>query len=147
MIPEYLRVNQTTSNYILLNGKSFFEKAEEFVELQTKFIKETFYEKLSLWVDMIISPLITLVMCLYSKELPSVFTMISLQKVVSLWYDWVRFKIMAQDVGEWVSIVRSVGGPFISTNDPTYHVYVYADGMERLRNSLFRFSKKGTKRF
>jgi hypothetical protein len=147
MIPEYLRVNQTTSNYILLNGKSFFEKAEEFVELQTKFIKETFYEKLSLWVDMIISPLITLVMCLYSKELPSVFTMISLQKVVSLWYDWVRFKIMAQDVGEWVSIVRSVGGPFISTNDPTYHVYVYADGMERLRNSLFRFSKKGAKRF
>jgi hypothetical protein len=33
-------------------------------------------------------------------------------------------------VREWTNIVRAVGGPFISTNDAKYHIYVYADGMQ-----------------
>jgi hypothetical protein len=58
----------------------------------------------------------------------------------------VEFDSLNSEIREWTRIVKSVGGPFISANDSTYHVFVYADAMERLRSGLFGLSKKGTKR-
>ncbi len=142
MIPPNRKLRQSLNlnqiKYFTLNySKSFFRIAEEYIALQTKFIKDTFYEKLSLWIDMLISPIISILMCLYSKKLPSMFTMLSLQKTFTIWMDWFRFKELSADIREWTNIVRAIGGPFISTNDPTYHIFVYADGMQRLRDVLF----------
>jgi len=58
--------------------------------------------------------------------------------MVTMWVDWFQYYNITQETLEWKKFVQSAGGPFISTNDPMYHLYVYADGMQRLKNSLFR---------
>jgi hypothetical protein len=142
-------ITREMAKHIILHPNSYFEFADEFVKLQSIFIKESAIEIASLWLDMVISPLISLVYCLVYNVSPSIFTIFSLQKTVTLWSDWFRFKYLAAEVREWTNIVRSIGGPFISTNDPLYHIYVYADAMQRLNTSLFspRLTKKLTKRF
>lgn len=142
MIPESseikkrLRPEQTI--HFVLYPQNYFENAEEFIRLSNIFVRETFFEKVSLWVEMVISPIISLCMSLYSKTPPSFFTMLSLQKCFQLWQDWFEFRRLVNVVREWTNIVRAVGGPFISTNDAKYHVYVYADGMQRIQNALIK---------
>ena len=131
-------MNSLVGSYFILNSHSFFEVAEEFSELQKKFVKETLYERFFLWVEMLISPITAIVMCYINNEPPSLFTSISFYKCIMMWFDWLKIR-------DWTRIVRSVGGPFISTNDSDYHVFVYADGMERLRTSL-GLSKERPKR-
>ena len=140
------RLSLKQASFLILNPVSFFVKAEKYTELAKKFIPETFLDKLSLWIEMLISPLISLGMFLYYRETPSFFTMLSTQKAISLWVEWFEFDVLNSEIREWTKIVKSVGGPFISTNDSTYHVFVYADAMERLRCGLFGLSKKSTER-
>lgn len=135
-IKKRLRPEQTV--HFVLYPQNYFEIAEEFIRLQGLFIKETFFEKISLWVEMIISPLLSICFSLYSGKPPSFFTMIGFQKCFQLWQEWFEFKRLANVVREWTNIVRSIGGPFISTNNSKYHIYVYADGMQRIHNSLLK---------
>lgn len=140
MIPESSeikkRLKPEQTIYFVLYPQNYFETAEEFIRLSKLFVKESFFEKVVLWIEMIISPLISVCMSVYSKTPPSFFTMLSLQKCFQLWQDWFEFRRLAVVVREWTNIVRAVGGPFISTNDAKYHIYVYADGMQRICNSL-----------
>jgi len=142
------KLSLDAASYLILDSTSFFETAEEYVRLQTMFLKETHLEKLMLWIEMLISPLISIIMCFYNETPPSIFTMMGFHKTFTLWADWVSYTLLSAEIAKWTSIVRSVGGPFISTNDPTYHVFVYADGMERLRSGLLRtrLAEKGAKR-
>ena len=39
---------------------------------------------------------------------------------------------LREEINSWISIVKKVDGPWISTNDSQYHLYVYADAMQRL---------------
>lgn len=117
---------------VILNRSKYFETAEEFIEMNKVFVKDALFDRLMLWVDMVISPLITLLSTLYYGEAPSIFSIMGLYKTVSMWNDWIYFQILKSEVHEWTSIVKSIGGPFIATNDPSYHTYVYADGMQRL---------------
>ena len=43
---------------------------------------------------------------------------------------------LEQKVESWKTTVRSLGGPWIASNNPELHTFVYADGMERIRESL-----------
>ena len=139
------RMNSLVGSYFVMNSHSFFEVAEEFVELQKKFVKDTLYERVFLWIEMLVSPVSAIAMCFWNNEAPSVFTSISFYKCIMLWFDWIKFTILTHEIRDWTRIVRAAGGPFISTNDSDYHVYVYADAMERLRTSL-GLSKEGSKR-
>ena len=75
----------------------------------------------------------------------SPFYVFSLVKTYQLWIDWFRFKELGQTIKEWTKIVKSLNGPWISTNNPDYHVFVYADGMERIKYALLTRPKKLTK--
>lgn len=147
MIPTSQKLNNRLDSNIIrdliLQPTNYFEIADEYVSLQKKFVKETFFEKVGLWFDMIISPLITLVQLFMNGM--DVFLVYSLHKVFSLWKDWFRMKYLQTIIRQWRQIVKQVGGPFITCNDAEYHVFVYADGMQRVLDSLL-FTKKGTKR-
>jgi hypothetical protein len=137
MIPNKFHMNIETIKYLLLNqSTNFFMKADEFVVLQEKFIKESLLEKLSLWFSLFVSPLLTLFNLIIKKETPSIFTLLSIKNTFDLWYEYIKFHLLSCEIHEWTKIVRSVNGPFISCNDSKYHMFVYADGMERLRTSL-----------
>ena len=152
MIPNndeiFKRLNSDQIKNIILQPNNYFKLVEEFTNLQKVFGCETLYDKVMLWFEMLISPIITIVQAITSESLP-IFSLIGLQKTFNLWVDWFRWKELQTMIREWISIVRSVGGPFISSNDPDYHMFVYADGMVRIHEGLMLslIAKKGTKSF
>jgi hypothetical protein len=131
---------------ILTNSSSYFSLADEYVELQNTFICENILEKVNLWIDMIIYPIYTLISSIMSGETPNMLFFFSVKKCIDLWQKWFRYKELSSVIREWKKIVSSVGGPFITTNDPTYHVFVYADAMTRLHASLITATEKCAKR-
>lgn len=139
-------ISQSHIEYCLSNSPTYFAIADEYVELQKKFLKEDLVSHLSLWVDMVIYPLFTLISILFFGSEVTVFTGLTIQKTIQLWQEWFRYKHLTKKIREWMNVVRSIGGPFISTNDPTYHMYVYADTMMRLHAAV-TFSEKCAKRF
>jgi hypothetical protein len=142
-----LLVPENTYHFVM-NTENYFEVAEEFLRLQTLFVKESMFEVIMQWFEMVISPLLTLFFSWWKP--PSVFSMMTIQKSIDLWINWYKFRELGGVIRKWTNIVRSVNGPFISTNHGKYHVYVYADGMQRIRNSLLEgrcaISKEGAKR-
>lgn len=126
------RMTSESLAYMFLHDKQFFEKADDYSRLNKIFNPEGWLEKVTLLADMIISPLVTLITCVWYCELPSIFSIISLYKTINLWSDYIYFKMLITELHEWTRIVKSIGGPFISTNDADYHAYVYADAMERI---------------
>jgi hypothetical protein len=140
MIPENSdikkRLKPEHTIHFVLYTHDYFKKADDFVRLSKKFITTTFFETAMLWFEMIISPLLTFGTAWYSNTSPGFLSMIGLQKCMQIWQDWFHFRELTGEIREWTNIVRSIGGPFISSNDAKYHVYVYADGMQRIRNSL-----------
>ena len=72
--------------------------------------------------------------------------MFSLFSTYQKWNLWFRLRALQASVDEWQKTVQSLGGPWISSNDPDLHVFVYADGMERIKYSqTFRPSRKTEK--
>jgi hypothetical protein len=121
------------NQYLILNDRNYFALAEEYVRLDQIYNKEGI-GKIMLIIDMIIYPL---VMLFYGQDI-TIFTVMSIHKTVTMWIDWINYYQLSYEVAEWKKFVQSAGGPFISTNDPTYHIYVYADGMQRLKNDFFK---------
>jgi len=123
--------------FIALEGGNYFEKAEEYISLHAKFNPESFISKISLWIEMIVGPLVTIITAIIEQKPPSIFSVMSFYNCLNTWLDWFGYKQLQYEVGEWIKIVRSIGGPFIRTNDPTYQPYVYADNMQRIHYSFF----------
>jgi hypothetical protein len=151
MIPDsdqlFKRVCHKHVQFLILNGSDYFALADEYVNLQKIFMKDGVYDTVGLWFDMIVSPILTILHSLWKQIAPSIFTVLSFQKCVTLWKQWFRFQDLKKQIHEWMNIVRSIGGPFISSNDPEYHVFVYADAMQRLHRGLTTaISKKRAER-
>jgi hypothetical protein len=125
------------SQYIILHSTNYFQIAEEFVNLHTLFKQETLFETLNFWIDMIFYPLYIVCSTLWFEQPIGIFTVLSIHKAVSKWQQYIRFLQLHEQTNEWKGLIQSIGGPFISTNDETYHMYVYADGMQRSYNRLF----------
>jgi hypothetical protein len=142
------KLTQTQIQYVLLNDKTYFKTAEEFIQLHKTFSPEAFLEKAKLWMDMVVSPLLTVLQLIMFGKTPDIFTFLTIQKTFSIWIDWFKWKQTQTTIREWIKIVRTIGGPFISCNDAEYHMYVYADGMQRIHDSLLgaRVSKERAKR-
>ena len=125
------------SQYIILNSTNYFQIAEEFVNLHALFKQETLFETLNFWIDMIFYPLYIVFSTLWFEQPIGMFTVLSIHKAVSKWQQYIKFLQLKETTDEWKRLIQSIGGPFISTNDETYHMYVYADGMQRSYNTLF----------
>jgi hypothetical protein len=125
------------TQHIILNTKNYFQIAEEFVNLNKLFKQETLFEKLNFWIDMVVYPLYLIFSTIWFEQPVGMFTMLSIHKTVSKWQQYLKFLELKEKTDEWKRLIQSIGGPFISTNDETYHVYVYADGMQRSYNNLF----------
>jgi hypothetical protein len=138
------KITPSISYQLLMSPSNYFSIADEYVSLQKIFSRDTLLEKLELWIEMVISPLIMFVMMIWNWKSPDMFQMMSLQKCAQLWKDWFRMRELRDEIHTWMRTVRSIGGPFIATNDAEYHVFVYADGMQRLRDSLL-ITKERTK--
>jgi hypothetical protein len=128
------------SSYLILNKKDYFGIAEEYIQLHQLFKIDTFYEKLNLFMKLIGNLVFSF---LWKSHILS--TCLTLYKTITEWKQFMRYTQIKQEIKEWKSLLTSIGGPYISTNDETYQSYVYADGMQRLHNQLFGLTEKGAK--
>lgn len=119
--------------YFVENSTDFFKDTHEYFELRRKF------KTIMPWVDMIVGPLITIISFLWYGSY-DMFSLVSFGKAIMVFKEWLRYYQISKNIRKWKMIVKSMNGPFISTNDPEYHVFVYADGMQRLHNSIFKKS-------
>lgn len=138
MIPEVKDLRKACRKQKLryLPQENYFSLAEEFTNLSTEFMPETPFAKCELWFEMLLYPLYMIYKSCTGSF--SFFYITSIYKCIQTWIRWFRFEELRKIMRDWMNTVRSVGGPFISTNDPTYHMYVYADGMERIQTALKR---------
>jgi len=132
MIPEWKKIRRSTRK-LQIPTDNFFKIADEYVELKEKFICEGMMELAYQWFDMVFYP-IYIVIRLCMLDFSPMYAL-SLMKTYQLWIDWFRLRELEAKVESWKEIVRSVGGPWISCNNPDFHSFVYADGMERIRYS------------
>ena len=118
----------------LENSTDFFKDTNEYFDLRRKF------KGIYVWIDML-SPLITIIsFILYGAY--DIFSLMSFGKAFLAFREWLRYRQLSSQMSKWKQTVLRSGGPFIATNDPEYHVYVYADGMQRLHDKLFKGCKK-----
>jgi len=152
MIPSNLdlfsRLNRDQIQKILLSPHNYFTLVEEYINLQKVFEPQNLLETASLWFDMLVSPVMIIVQSIMNRTI-QILSILSFQKCINLWKDWLRWRELQTVLREWVKIIRAIGGPFISTNDANYHMYVYADAMQRIYEGLLTtlITKKCTKRF
>ena len=128
---------QKIAHHLILNKTDYFSDAAKFVELQELFVVDSIFDKAQLWLNMLIYPLLTVISVLFYGSEASIFSVFEFYKCATLWSQWFQFRELVQRVSKWSKLVHFIGGPFISTNDARYHVFIYADGMQRLENSIF----------
>jgi hypothetical protein len=132
MLPEWKDLRKKARK-VTVPDDGYFALSEEYVELKKKFHCEELMDMLYSWFDMVFYPIyIVIRLCMLDFSAMYVLTLV---KTYQLWMDWLRLQELERKVDSWRSTVRSLGGPWISSNTPDLHVFVYADGMERIRYS------------
>ena len=129
-----MKSSQNLINYLLFNTKNYFQNAEEFIRLE-KIHKNPSW---LLLIDMWVTPIIFIFNIIITHSLPNVLSVMSLYKTFRSWFDYFKYVDMRNDCIRWKLIVDSFDGPFIATNDVRYMPYVYADGMQRIHNNIFK---------
>ena len=124
-------------SHIILRDGTYFEDADNYVRLHKIYKPDDWLSKISIWLEMLISPLFTILSSIYNGELPGILSVIGFYKCIWLWIEWVLYKELTEEVNMWVQHIRRIGGPFISTNDPTYQAFVYAHTMQQMHYSFF----------
>lgn len=119
-------------DYFIRNAKEYFVLAQDYVTLSHVFDSPDYWTYLDFFF-----PFILIGMWVVSGEI-DFMSLTSLFRSFSLWYDYFRYRTLKSEIHEWSQIIDAVGGPFISTNDPIYQSYVYADGMQRIFSDVTR---------
>jgi hypothetical protein len=133
MIPEFKTIKKRSQNLKERPGR-YFEDADEYIELEKYFSCESFLDFATHVLDMILYPIYVFVNLLLLEFSPSYI--FGLMKTYESWMNFIRREELRDEMREWRMIVKSVGGPWISTNYREFHPYVYADGMVRINMAL-----------
>jgi hypothetical protein len=131
MIPTNKQLRKVSTN-LIFEDEDYFSLCYEYSELEKIFIGDLF-NSLSLFMDMILYPIYMIYQLCTMNISP--LDILSVMKCYELWKQWIRYENLKTKLFEWKLIVRSLGGPWISSSDPSYHSLVYADGMTRISES------------
>ena len=130
MIPNNKYLKKFSLN---LKDEDYFSLCFEYCDLSQIFETQDFFEKINLFIDMIICPLYILYKLFMMNF--SLLDILSIMKCKDLWIDFIRYEEIKLKLFEWKFIVKFAGGPWIKSSDPLYHPLVYADGMTRISYS------------
>lgn len=118
----------------MFHTKPYFQNAEEFIKLEKVYGTPSWF----LFIDMWITPLFLIFKIILTRSVPNVLSVLSMYKCIRTWIESYTYKQLRTDFIRWKQIVDSFGGPFVATNDMKYLPYVYADGMQRIHDMIFR---------
>jgi hypothetical protein len=114
----------------------FFKLAEEYLQLEKRFHRETFFEELMFWFEAVVAPLWTMISG--SVDLWSVMT---IYKAAEIWSAFIRYSVLADMIWRW----QDNAVPKIGTNNNRYLPYVFAHELTLQKSAVF--AKKCTERF
>lgn len=107
-----------------------FKKAERYIKLRKECAPTTWTKTLNLISEMILMPLITLffVFQMTASPMSIITTTMTAHKA---WSRWIEYTDLRFEMQRMFLHCTMVGGPFITTNDPEYMPYVFADAVFR----------------
>jgi hypothetical protein len=106
-----------------------FKAADRFIVLRDICTPQTMIARFQRINEMIIMPLIALFMFFNSFD---IFTFASTGvSAYRAWMEWIEFTDLSFRMQTMRLRMAQVGGPFITTNDPKYMPYVWADAVVR----------------
>jgi hypothetical protein len=129
-----MKSRQSLINYLLFNTKNYFKDSEELLRLEKIHRRPSWMIFFEMWI----TPLLFIFSIFITSSAPSVLSLLSLYKCICTWLDHYRYKELLDNFDRWQLIVDSLGGPFVATNSMRYMPYVYADGMQRIHNFIFK---------
>lgn len=107
-----------------------FQVAERYIQLRKTCAPESWAETLTLVSDMILMPLIIIFLSFLQIADPMTIITTGL-KARQVWMDYTEYIELRFQVQSMLVYCQSVGGPFITTNNPVYMPYVFADAVQR----------------
>ena len=107
-----------------------FQLAERYIQLRKVCVPTLWSDWVTRISDMILMPMITVFLCV-ARGLDIMMIVSTLQNMYSAWSQWFEYSDLRLKVQMMMLHTVRVGGPFISTNDPTYMPYVFADAVVR----------------
>ena len=107
-----------------------FKVAERYIQLQAKCAPASWMETARMVGDMILVPIILLFFVAMGIADPLTVAMNGM-KAYQAWEEYVEYTRLRFEVQAMLLQCKSVGGPFIVTNDPKYMPYVLADAVYR----------------
>jgi len=107
-----------------------FKAADRYIVLRDICIPREFTKKIQRINDMILMPLITLF--LFFTGTVDVFVVLSSgMTMYRSWSEWNEYTELRFEMQRFRIRMAQVGGPFITTNNPKYMPYVWADAVVR----------------
>lgn len=112
-----------------------FEIAERFIQLRKQCNPKSIAERMTLITDMIVMPVITFFFIILKNH--DIFMVVSaVSKAFSAWQEWIEYNNLRLLVQKMYLHTALVGGPFITTNDPSYMPYVFAEAVYRVPSGI-----------
>jgi hypothetical protein len=112
-----------------------FEIAERFIQLRAHCSPKSMAERMTRISDMIVMPVITFFFIILKKH--DIFMIVSaVSKAFSAWREWIEYNNLRLLIQRMYLHTVVVGGPFITTNDPSYMPYVFADAVYRVPSGI-----------
>ena len=111
--------------------KTAFQTAERYIQLTKVWETDEWVPLIKHINEMILMPLIAFFSyCAGYSDI--MFCLSTFVGATSAWTEYAEFVELTFVMQRMELQARRVGGPFISTNDPTYMPYVWADAVTRL---------------
>ena len=111
-------------------SKTAFQTAERYIQLTKVWDTDEWVPTIKHINEMILMPLIAFFSyCAGYSDI--LFCLSSFVGAMSAWTEYAEFVELTFVMQRMELQARRVGGPFISTNDPTYMPYVWADAVTR----------------
>ena len=107
-----------------------FKTADRYIELRKVCAPESWQGTMSRINDMIVMPVIFLFYVLVGQFDP-LFLVPNALTIYRAWKEWMEYSELRFVVQRMYLHTAKVKGPFITTNDPTYLPYVFADAVVR----------------
>lgn len=107
-----------------------FKVAERYIQLRKVCAPQSWADTITLISDMILMPIITLFLVFLHVADPMMIAT-TLLKTYQVWKEYTEYTHLRFQVQSMLVYCQSVGGPFITTNNPLYMPYVFADAVQR----------------
>ena len=107
-----------------------FQKAEHYIQLRKIYAPRSMGDYVMRINELIVTPLITIFL-IFMDQIAFMSVVSSMFSIGKAWMEYFKYSTLRFEMQDMYIQTMKMGGPFITTNDPDYLPYVYADAVVR----------------